>query len=480
MQIKRFEAKSMTTALSLIKHELGPNAVILSARSLRKGKGFFGSMKYAGVEVTAAIDNHVTTSEYLSGQSENKSYNLYNRRKLRFYNGKENIIDPSTSGYPKQKKTNLSKYLNSEKKSNFLNETSLSLLYDKLLSQDVDKVIANELIEELEEYVVPGETNNEYDLKNQLPLILKKIGIKIDKNAFSFEKAHIAVFIGCTGVGKTTTIAKLAAEQSRKKNKKIAIISIDNYGIAAKKLIKSYADIIGVPIEFASSRADLKNKIEKFNNTDLILIDTPGLNPKNKAFIQEIIKHFKKITNLQTHLVLSATTKQKDLISSIDAFKVFNIDRLLFTKIDESTTYGNILNTLLETKITLSFLCNGKKIFENIKKGSCRKLIELIIQDQHTSNNEFPGNSNILNSRNETKINKNINDNYFVANKNSDVYHHFKCKWAKKIKKENMIQFSSALKAKAQNFLSCSSCKPDQVKNRNFGISPDKIKISSR
>ena len=171
------------------------------------------------------------------------------------------------------------------------------------------------------------------------------------------------------------------------------------------------------------------------------------------------------MSDLQIHLVLSATTKEKDLFATTDAFKELNIDRLLFTKIDESITYGNMINLLIGTNIPLSFLCSGQSVPDDVEPGTIEKLVNLLLNpkqvnrlkssDHSFSNSPPPGDLDTFTA----------NRRYFVANKNSDVYHCSDCKSSKKIKPDNMIKFSSSQEAEAKNFLPCSNCKPDRLQN---------------
>jgi flagellar biosynthesis protein FlhF len=384
MQIKRFEAKNMTTALRLIKDELGSDAVILSARSLRKGKGFFGSMKYAGVEVTAAIDNPrlpIGNSNSSDRISVDPNWGR-SRLKDAYRVEKKDVIRPTS--YTGQMPDDRQRYqYHSGRKSNSGgNHKVLSSLYQLILAQEVDRSIASELIEEIKRTPATLGKFDREDLKSYCTSILEEMGVVVDKDVFAAGNPRIAAFIGGTGVGKTTTVAKLAAVQSRRYKKRVALITLDNYGIAAIKHLKTYAQIIGIPLETPVNIAELKRSIKKHKDKELIIIDTPGINPHNQRLIQDLKGHFAKLPDLQTHLVLSATTKEKDLIATTEAFKEMKIHRMLFTKIDESYTYGNIVNLLIRTNIPLSFLCGGRKVPDDIEAGSTKRLVELLFKSQ--------------------------------------------------------------------------------------------------
>jgi flagellar biosynthesis protein FlhF len=480
MQIKRFEAKNMTAALSLIKDKLGPDAVVLSARSLRQGKGFFGSMKYAGVEVTAAIDNQQLPMKNSNSAARKSIFSNWERSRLKdAYRGeKKEVIRPTD--YPGQIPTDRQRYHSGKRSSSGKNHKALSSLYQQLLAQEVDRSIASGLIEEIKHTPALLENLGGVDIRPYFTSILEAMGVVADGDVFAAGNPRIAAFIGCTGVGKTTTIAKLAALQSRRYKKQVALITLDNYGIAALEQLKTYAQIIGIPLETAVNIAELNRSIKKYKDKELIIIDTIGINPHDQRLIQDLKGYFAKLSDLQTHLVLSATTKEKDLIAITEAFKEMNIHRLLFTKIDESSTYGNVVNLLIRTNIPLSFLCSGRKVPDDIEAGSTAKLVDLLFKSPGLNNRQSAGSSHILDSQAADLDNLPAVRTTFVANQNSDVYHFSDCKWSKKIKLDNIIKFSSAQEAEAHNFLPCSSCKPDQLKYGDyFDSKTEKIKFSS-
>ncbi len=480
MQIKRFEAKNMTTALRLIKGELGPDAVILTARSLRKGKGFFGSMKYAGVEVTAAIDNQQLPKKKDDFSGRKSIYSTWEKSQIkdRYRFKKKEVSRPT--GYAGQIPNDRHRSHSARKGNLRGNHKTISTIYQQLLAQDVDRSIASEIIEKFRKIQSPLEKIDGKDLRSHLTSILDDMGVVVDEDVFGFGTPRIAAFIGCSGVGKTTTIAKLAVLQSRRNKKRVGLITLDNYGITAIEELKSYAKIIGIPLETAVNITELKHSIKKYQDKDLIIIDTPGINPQNKRLIREIKGYFASLSDLRTHLVLSAPTKEKDLIAIADAFKEMNIHRLLFTKIDESSTYGNMVNLLIRTNIPLSFLCCGRKVPDDIEVGSVNKLVNLLFESQSLKGRPSAVSSHQSESTVESLEKLPVDGTYFVANQNSDVYHSSDCKWSKKIKPDNIIKFFSVQEAEVRNFLACSSCKPDRPSySGHFDSKPENRNLSS-
>jgi flagellar biosynthesis protein FlhF len=464
MQIKRFEAKNMTTALRMIKGELGPEAVILSAKSLRQGKGFFGSLKYAGVEVTAAIDTRQAPVKTGNSASTKTAYTKLSGSQSYPANQGTQIDNGMSDGYASYGRTDKKEQL-PKSKVDSSNHRAFSLLYQHMLTQGVDRYIATGLIDEIKRIPAARDLVTTGDLKGQLISLLDEMGVRADINAFAKGKPNMAALIGTTGVGKTTTIAKLAAVQTNRYQKQVAIITIDNYGIAANEQLKTYARIIGIPLETAVNISELNRAVKKYKHKDLILIDTPGINPNDQSQIQELISYFHKLPELQKHLVVSVATKEKDLREIYQGFEDVGIQRLLFSKIDESSTYGNMLNVLIRTNIPLSFISCGRKVPDDIEVGTVQKLVDLIFQVKDPDRKPSTDLSTWKAAGNQKVEESTPDRSYFMANKNSDVYHDTDCKWSHRIKSENIIRFASNREAEAQNFLACRSCNPDRLKS---------------
>jgi flagellar biosynthesis protein FlhF len=220
-------------------------------------------------------------------------------------------------------------------------------------------------------------------------------------------------------------------------------------------------------LEAVVNITDLKKALKKLKDKELILIDTPGINPGNQDEIHEIKTYLAKVADLQVHLVLCATTKDKDLIAVSEAFQEIGVHRLLFTKIDESATFGNIINTLIRMNIPLSFLSSGRKVPKDIESGSIQRLVDLLFQSKDKNREQSREASRLTKAKLINGYGRTPQQVHFVANRNSDVYHSPDCKWSKKIKPENAIEFFSTHEAEARNYLPCRSCNPDRFQRRN-------------
>jgi len=429
MQIKRFEAKNMTEALRLIKKELGSEAVILSARSLKRERGILGALKKKGVEVTAATDNLLCRPEEKKASVKrdfNKTENDRFNFKRYIYKDDENVISSLTS---------------------------------KLLFQDVNGDTAYKLMEELKKILPSKGMIDEKMIMETLVSTINDMGVEFRPIKINQGSRKVIALIGPSGVGKTTTAAKLAAVWKLQKKRDIALIKIDDHRIGAVDQIKIYSKIIGVSVENVSDENELREAIKKLKHKDLVIIDTPGLNCQNDMELEKFYKYFEKMKIIETHLLLSATTKEKDFIDISERINKFKINRLIFTKMDESSTHGNILSHLIRTKIPVSCFTRGQEIPESIEDATMDRLLSLIIRGGKEKRREIDFVKKIETMCNEENR-ESDNKEYFVANQNSDVFHKPGCKWTRMIKEDNIVVFKSVSEAEEKRFKPCRYCKP--------------------
>ena len=199
--------------------------------------------------------------------------------------------------------------------------------------------------------------------------IILKIGQTKPIQNTEDKKPQIVFFMGPTGVGKTTTIAKLSSKLTLEDNKKIAILTADTYRIAAVEQIKTYANILSMPIEVIYETTDLDKIISKYKKYDYIMVDTAGRSHKSKDQFDDLKKLFKAFSkyNVLSYLVLSATTKYKDLKRITSLYEDIDEYSLIFTKLDETDAVGNILNIRLETGMSLSYVSYGQNVPDDIE-----------------------------------------------------------------------------------------------------------------
>lgn len=195
-------------------------------------------------------------------------------------------------------------------------------------------------------------------------------------------ETRIAQFVGPTGVGKTTTIAKLAAEQVLKHRRKVGLITADTYRVAAVEQLRTYATILNVPLEVVVSPLDLNKAFESLKDRDIILMDTAGRNFRNEMHVSETNALLRDRGASETYLVLSLTTKYSDMRAIARNFSQYKLDKVLFTKMDETDSYGPILNLLEEFPLQLSYLTNGQSVPDDIAEADGRRIIDAILGER--------------------------------------------------------------------------------------------------
>jgi flagellar biosynthesis protein FlhF len=258
-------------------------------------------------------------------------------------------------------------------------------LQERMLEQELDPLLVQEIINEVSDEAKADGT----PLTEELALrsVRKKLlGLfMVGESKQMAADTRIVHFVGPTGVGKTTTIAKLAAEQVLKYNRKVGFITSDTYRIAAVEQLKTYATILNVPLEVVFSPQDLSKAYEQLKDRDLIFMDTAGRNYRNEMYVSELNALLRSQGKSETFLVLSLTTKYKDMKAITENFSKFKLDKVLFTKMDETDSYGSVVNLIHDFRLQLSYVTNGQSVPDDITELSEQHIIDLILG---ASNNE--------------------------------------------------------------------------------------------
>ena len=186
-------------------------------------------------------------------------------------------------------------------------------------------------------------------------------------------------FIGPTGVGKTTTIAKLAARCSLQIKRKVSLITIDTYRIAAVEQLKTYARIMNIPLFVSYTPEEMRRSIAENRDSALILIDTAGRSQADGEQIIDLKNYFGGGSGIEVMLVLSATTKNRDLRDITTRFSPIDAGKLIFTKLDETTTYGSIVNEAVRTKLPIAYFTAGQNVPDDIEAASPAKLARMLL-----------------------------------------------------------------------------------------------------
>ena len=245
--------------------------------------------------------------------------------------------------------------------------TFVKLLYNTMIENEVSDIYANQLIDEIEKKGKP-DIQMDFVLSNVYQKMILKFG-KAKLIQASENKPKLVYFIGPTGVGKTTTIAKIASKFCVEEKKKIALLTADTYRIAAAEQLRTYANILEVPFRVIYTPEEIVQSVEEFKNMDYILVDTSGHSHQNqvqKEAIVEFLQATDDSIEKEIFLVVSATTKYKDLIRIADSYKSVKDYKIIFTKLDETTALGNLYNLRLYTGASLSYVTCGQNVPDDI------------------------------------------------------------------------------------------------------------------
>jgi len=264
------------------------------------------------------------------------------------------------------------------------NHVFVKMLYNVLLENEVQERYINQVLEDMDKVL-----QTSHSLDNLLSNVYQKMVLKLgtpSKITTGDRRPKVIFFIGPTGVGKTTTIAKIASKFKVEEGKKVGLITADTYRMAAANQLQTYANILGVPLNVIYSAEELLDTVKKQSreneDLDVILVDTIGFSHKNleqKQDTSKLITALKEFYDSETYLVLSATTKYKDLKDIADAYMEFTKFNLIFTKLDETKCLGNIFNMKLYTGAELSYITTGQNVPDDIEVLNTQKLVKQLL-----------------------------------------------------------------------------------------------------
>lgn len=252
-------------------------------------------------------------------------------------------------------------------------------LQQALRSCDIDEKIIQDMIRRLSGAEILEDKDSEKAHRSLEKFLKKTVRVASGITLYS-DKPKIVALIGPTGVGKTTTLAKIAAKFVLEKGVSAALITADTYRISAVEQLKTYSDILGLPIEIVYSPEALQQAIEKHSDKQLILIDTAGRSQYNEFQMKELMGLLKANKEIEKHLVLSSTTKHRDAEEILNRFMPCEPERVIFTKTDETSSLGLIMNLLYKKKIALSYVTNGQSVPDDITPASYQKLVEMLLR----------------------------------------------------------------------------------------------------
>jgi len=367
MEVKTYRTKSIHEALCKIKKELGPDAMILSTKRVSGKKS--GGIGRDYFEVSAYPGNRggVNNGEPFWGD------NSPGPKTSRLDAMQHDILGIKDMLYLLNETRGIPAF--------FQEHPKCINLYGRLVKSGISEERAKQfLMTSCNEALGPA-TGPKEITKRVLMEVHKAISVfnPFKASRKSRRENNFVSFVGPTGVGKTTTIAKLAADLHLKQKKKVGLISIDSYRIGAVEQLKTYAAIIGIPFVTAFSLEDIGKAVKKMQSCDVALIDTMGMSHLDERRLKELGTLLDHYPGNSTQLVLSATTRQGDMKEIVEHFSTLNPRSYVFTKLDETRRCGGIIDQILNFRLPVSFIANGQNVPEDIAEATKRGISRMVL-----------------------------------------------------------------------------------------------------
>lgn len=412
MTINKFTGKTEEEAMEKVRKELGNAAVIMNVKVV-KPKGFTGIFKSNTYEVTAAVEDEgfsndaktfaIPTPEPKAGSFEavaddaiilKDAFSAVNQvlekqeKEPEEIKEPEPVLEKQLKEEPKKEEPKAEPKVEPPKEAKPSidgdNHVFVKMLYNVLLENEVQEKYINQVLEDMDKVL-----RTSHSLDNLLSNVYQKMVLKLGtptKIMPGEKKPKVVFFIGPTGVGKTTTIAKIASKFKVEEGKKVGLITADTYRMAAANQLQTYANILGVPLNVIYSADELLDTVKKqsreFSDLDVILVDTIGFSHKNdeqRSDTKKLVNALGGVYDSEVYLVLSATTKYKDLIEIADSYMEFAKFNLIFTKLDETKCLGNIYNLKCYTGAPLSYITVGQNVPDDIEILNAQKLVKQLL-----------------------------------------------------------------------------------------------------
>lgn len=424
MTINKYQGKTKEEAIEKAKKELGEGAVVLNVKEI-KPKGMLKVFKGSLYEVTAAMEekekfvSSIAATPTMPGRTEGISLAadekisiprpqatqqpvrqpvaqpvIQQEVKREIVNNNLEMRNANSSEGLEKRLENLSQILEKQLSAegsrkeekieppsgNSENFQFMKMLYRTMLENEVNEKYVNQVMDEAEKVIHNG-SSVDFILSNVYQKLILKFG-QPDTIEMGGKKPRVIFFIGPTGVGKTTTLAKIASKYKMEYEKKVAFLTADTYRIAATEQLRIYANILDAPMSIIYSVDEMNAAIERVLDYDLVFVDTAGFSHRSEAQCEDMKKLISGLDSTyekEVYLVLSATTKYRDLIDIADIYKEIANYKLIFTKLDETSAYGNILNIKLHSGAKLSYMTAGQNVPDDIEIFDTQKIVKQLL-----------------------------------------------------------------------------------------------------
>lgn len=397
MDVRTYRAATMYEALAMVRRDLGPDAAVLHTREVRAG-GWWGWLRgRRRIEVTASAGVNVpsrlpgTPSRLAERTDTTLGPEFLPRSAAPSGALAATVADlrcPQTpAGLSDEVRGRLSELQTMVRQlcrqtpwggQRDLPETLFRLFTD-LIEADVDEDLARELIDRVRADASDSELADPVLLRARIARLIESEIVTLGPIPITPGRRRLVAMVGPTGVGKTTTIAKLAAIYRLKQKRSVGLITVDTYRIAAVEQLRTYADIIDLPMQVVSTPREMRDAVRRMNALDLILLDTAGRSPKDGIKIQELRAFLSEAGADEVYLVLSAVGAAKTLVQTAERFAPVGTTGLVFTKLDEATSLGALVPVIRHSRLPLAYLTNGQNVPDDIEVAEPARVARLIL-----------------------------------------------------------------------------------------------------
>ncbi|HBQ24771.1 MAG TPA: flagellar biosynthesis protein FlhF [Syntrophomonas sp.] len=390
MKIKKYVARDFKTAIQKAKEEMGRDAIILHTRQVKKG-GILGLLYPPRVEITVVVDDKLQVNTDRRRLGNTTSESAVAKPEMSAGLDTTSTLDNSQKASHEDavlQEIHKMKHLITDIKSR-MHEVEVikgvpeqvQQFYETLISNNVDRDIALKVVNSVANRLPKDGMSDDTWARDVCLHTLQEVIQRVEPIQVKSERQGMIVFmVGPTGVGKTTTIAKLAANLTFLDNKNVALITLDTYRVSAADQLRTFAEIIGIPISVVFTPNDMMLAIEQYQQKDLIFVDTAGRSPYNYEQMEELREFVDIAKPDEIILVMSVTTDNNDLINIYERFQSIGVDKLIFTKLDETYNYGSILNALYEIKKPIAYLTTGQNVPDDIEVPDSLRLAQMLLR----------------------------------------------------------------------------------------------------
>ncbi len=454
MKIKRFEADSMSEALRRIKKEFGDEAVILSAKSQVRNKRFLGKKGASQVVVTAAIDkqtNGTMTSASILGDEKKGTASAEGAaaNDTGLFPGSSFLkrFNPITKTGQKILKPKIV-----EKMKTSHPEISRSPLYRRLLDRGLCDTIAAQWDRQMQELLPDDVMTHPADAVQALSQAIQAKQLVGTRHRHQPMQQKIIILMGPSGAGKTSAVAKMATKLALQHPDAVAVLSLDNQRVAGTAELERFAPIIGVPFQKTFKSEEIVSALSDCQDYSHIIVDTPAVSlddPLQREKLRRLLALFDDAEHL---LVINASIQEKTMARMTQYFKPLTVHSYCFTGLDWCVEPGVLINQADARSVPIGFISDSSRMGEELKPATADLLAELLIGEGADAVS-FGSDPVTVVTRSKKRP-----DHYYVANRNSDIFHFHECKSVKRIHTDNMIVFKDSAEAMGQQFKPCRMC----------------------